>query len=382
MRCPRAWEITERPTYHGRVPASSRADASLGVVRAVRAVVRALARRPSPRTVARIALAAVIANIGIVVSGGAVRLTQSGLGCPTWPRCTGSSLVPQDHPGTSSFHMAVEFGNRLVTFIVLGTAIACVVAALRMRPRRRDLVRLAWLQPLGIAAQIVLGGITVLVDLNPAAVASHFMLSMGIIAATVALYVRAGEGDMSAVPTTGPELRWLARALVPVVLLLLAAGTVVTGTGPHAGDASSPRFGFSIEQVAQLHVDLVWVTVGLTFALVLATRLTGGHRALLRAATVLLGLELAQGVVGYTQYFLGDPAAIVALHVLGSALVWAVAVRTAFTVRARDGVPTVDLAAGPAPAADSALAAGAARVLRSNQRSTASTATITNTSVR
>ena len=295
--------------------------------------------RPTPASMRWLALLGVAGNALIMSTGAAVRVSGSGLGCPTWPKCTGDSLVPTHSAEHAAVNMAIEFGNRLLTFLVLAVGVAVFVAAVRLSPRRRDLVRLAAVQPLSVVAQAVVGGIVVLTDLHPAAVAAHFLLSPALLAAATALWVRASEGDEPARRLVRGELVWLARALIAVVFVLLVAGTVVTGTGPHAGDAKAPRFGFRIEQVAQLHADVAWATVGLTFALLLGLRLTSAPARAQRAALVLLGVELAQGVIGYVQYFTGVPAPLVVAHVLGSALVWIATLRAAFALRERGPVP-------------------------------------------
>ncbi|MCW2860727.1 MAG: heme synthase [Actinoallomurus sp.] len=293
-----------------------------------------------------LALAGVAGNALIMATGAAVRVSGSGLGCPTWPKCTGDSLVPTRTPEHAAVNMAIEFGNRMLTFLVLAIGVAIFVAAVRLRPRRRDLLRLAAIQPLSVVAQAIVGGVVVLTDLHPAAVAAHFLLSPALLAAATALWVRASEGDEPAVTLVRGELVWLARALVGVVFVLLIAGTVVTGTGPHAGDAEAPRFGFRIEQVAQLHADIVWATVGLTFALLLGARLTNAPRRVQRRTLELLAVELAQGVIGYVQYFTGVPAPLVVAHVLGSALVWIATLRVVFALRER-GDLAARVSAGP-----------------------------------
>lgn len=294
---------------------------------------------PTPRSMRRWAVAGIAVNVGIVLTGATVRLSQSGLGCPSWPRCTGDSLVPVPHPGVTALNMAIEFGNRMLTSVVLAVAAGCVVAAVRTRPRRRILVRLAALQLLGVLAQALLGGVTVLTGLHPATVAGHFLLSAAIIAAAVGLYERAREGDDPPRWLVRPEVTWVARGLLVAVGAVLVLGTVVTGTGPHAGDPSAPRFDFSIQQVAQLHAGAVWVTLGLTFALLLALRLTDAPRRARRRAVVLLALELAQGAIGYAQYLLGVPEPLVWLHVLGACLVWIAALRVFFALRDRGPGP-------------------------------------------
>lgn len=295
--------------------------------------------RPTPASLRGLAVASVAGNALIIATGAAVRVSGSGLGCPNWPRCTGDSLVPMHNPQHPAVNMAIEFGNRLLTFMVLALGVAVFVAALRLRPRRRDLLRLAAIQPLSVVAQAIVGGIVVLTHLNPAAVTVHFLLSPALLAAAVALWVRAGEGDEPARPIVRAELAWLGRALTAVVFLLLAVGTVVTGTGPHAGDAAAPRYHFRIDQVAQLHADLVWVTVGLTFALMLGLRLTNAPGQVQRRTAELLVIELAQGVIGYVQYFTGLPGGLVVAHVLGATLVWIATLRVLFALRDRGPVP-------------------------------------------
>ena len=291
---------------------------------------------PTASSLRSLALLGVIANAGIIVSGGAVRLTQSGLGCPSWPKCTGDSLVPTRDSGHPALNMAIEFGNRTLTFLVLAVAVAVFVAAARLTPRRRGLLRLAALQPLGVVAQAVWGGVTVLTKLHPATVAAHYMLSAAILVAAYALYARTAEGDAPPTPLVGPRLRALAFVLTAVVVALLAAGTIVTGTGPHAGDAAAQRFGFDIEEVTRVHGGLAWLTVALTVALIICLRRAHAPERVRRRATALLVIELAQGAIGYAQYYLGVPALLVGLHMLGSALLWLAALAVIFATRSRD----------------------------------------------
>ncbi|GIH70034.1 COX15/CtaA family protein [Sphaerimonospora thailandensis] len=301
---------------------------------------------PSALSMRRWAFASIVVNAGITVTGAGVRVTESGLGCPTWPRCTPDSFVPAQHDDHSPFNMAIEFGNRLITFLVLAVGIACVVAAIRLlrsgdgRARgRRDLVRLAWLQPIGVLAQALWGGIVVTTMLNPYTVSVHFLLSIAMIWAAYALFARAGEGDEPPRALVHRHIRTLGYVLVAAVGVLLVAGVVVTGTGPHSGDAAASRFDFDIRDVTQLHADIVWIVVGLTFALLFALHLTESPARARRAVLVLFAVELAQGAIGYTQYFLAIPAGLVLLHVLGSTLVWICALRVVFAMRSRDPVP-------------------------------------------
>ncbi|MGN6607013.1 MAG: COX15/CtaA family protein [Jatrophihabitans sp.] len=280
----------------------------------------------SPALLRRLALAAVVVNVGIVVTGGAVRLTNSGLGCPTWPHCAGDSLVPHAQLG---YHGAIEFTNRTLTFVVGLTLLVTLLVALVQR-RGRALALVAFL---GIPAQAVLGGIVVLTDLNPWLVGAHFLLSSAIIAVAVLLWWKVGDRVVSPVPQA---VGWLLRALVGVTALVLAVGTVVTGTGPHAGDLTHGhirRIGLSTAGAAQLHADLVMILIGLTVGAVVAAHLL--HLAVVRTAAVaLLGVELAQGLLGYVQYFLHVPAVLVGLHMLGACLTWVAALLVLLRTRA------------------------------------------------
>lgn len=265
------------------------------------------------------ALLSVIANCVIVVTGGAVRVTASGLGCPTWPSCTDDSLTPV---AEYSWHGAVEFSNRMLTFVVTIVAIVTLLLALVQRTERL----LALVAFLGIPAQAVLGGITVLTGLNPYPVACHFLLSMVLIAVTSVLNRRVRLATGAAAPpgarAAGP-VRWLAGVTVAAAALVLVAGTVVTGSGPHAGDQGARhRMGFSPAGVSQLHADLVMVLVGLAVGLVVTLRLTGAPPGARKAGWWLVAAIGFQGVIGYTQYFLGVPSALVLVHVAGACSVW------------------------------------------------------------
>ncbi|MCP9947921.1 COX15/CtaA family protein [Actinomadura madurae] len=235
--------------------------------------------RPTPGSLRLLALLGVIGNVVIVVSGGAVRVTKSGLGCPDWPRCTGDSLVPTHNPEHHVLNMSIEFGNRLITFVVLGIGVLVFVAALRLRPRRRDLVWWALAQPMSVVAQAVIGGIVVLTELHPAAVSLHFLVSPALLVFCVALWVRAGEGDAPPRRLAGPRTRALAAALLVSCAAVLVAGTVVTGTGPHAGDAEARRYGFNITDVARIHGELAWATIALTAAVIIALYRSGAAAA-------------------------------------------------------------------------------------------------------
>jgi len=283
--------------------------------------------RGTPRVLNRLALANLLANVGIVVTGGAVRLTGSGLGCPTWPRCTDRSYVVTPEMG---LHGAIEFGNRMLTWLLVGLAAACLVGALLRRPRQPRVRRLAVLVFAGIPAQAVLGGVTVLTNLNPWVVAGHFLLSAALIAVAYQLWFATSgpalaldapvvDAPAVAVPGAVRSLAWLTTGASAAVLV---AGTVVTGSGPHAGDVKAHRTGLDAGQVAQFHSDLVFLLVGLSVALWYALRAVAAAPAARRAALVLIGVELSQGAIGFVQYFTHLPVLIVGAHMAGACCVW------------------------------------------------------------
>jgi cytochrome c oxidase assembly protein subunit 15 len=290
----------------------------------------------------RLALAGVIADTVIMSTGAAVRLSASGLGCPDWPQCSAADVVASKNAGQTLLNTWIEFANRLLNFPLVIIAALIFIAAWRFRPdgrRRRDLVWLGAAQPLGVVAQAVIGGIVVLTKLSPATVSVHFLVSAAVVAAAVALHMRcAAIADTSLVPGTTPirrDLRVISAALVAVTCLMLAAGTVVTGTGPLAGDAGVPRYPLPLEGVTQFHADIGWLLAGLSIALVLVLRLSAAPRRAVRAGWIVLAALGSQGVVGYIQYFTHLPAGLVWVHVTGSVLVWIAVLRLYFTVRER-----------------------------------------------
>ncbi|MDQ1602817.1 MAG: heme a synthase [Actinomycetota bacterium] len=279
---------------------------------------RLRAWQPSAAAVRRAFLATLVTNAGIVVTGGAVRLTSSGLGCPTFPRCTDRSLVVTGEMGA---HGLVEFGNRMLTFALSAVVAVAIVTAWRVR--RADLLRSGWLMFAGIVAQALLGGVTVLTGLNPATVMAHFLLSMVLIAVATHAYERSCGVPVAPQPRVRRDLLIGGRLLVVVVAATLVAGTVVTGTGPHSGDKhATHRFPFNLLEVTQLHADLVFLLVGLALGLTVALRATASPPDLQRRALVLIGTVMLQGAIGYTQYFLDVPVGLVMVHVLGATLVW------------------------------------------------------------
>jgi heme a synthase len=264
-----------------------------------------------------------------------VRVTGSGLGCPTWPRCTEESYVPH---GALGVHGAIEFGNRMMTFVLVAIAVACWVAALltHLRARadggelRRPLA-LATVVALGVPGQAVLGGFTVLTDLNPWVVSLHLLVSMAIIGVCVLLVDTLRGPVRPAAPERVRRLTWLVFAAAWVVLYL---GTVVTGSGPHSGDLDARRTGLDPQLMSHVHAIGVYVLVTLTVGLLVLAR-RAGSRPVARAAAALLGVELAQGAVGFTQYYLDLPEALVVLHLLGAALVSAAATWVVLAARQR-----------------------------------------------
>lgn len=298
-----------------------------------------------PRGLRRLYIANLIAQIGIVITGGIVRITGSGLGCPTWPECVEGSLTPTSAQEESTWHRALEFGNRLLTFVLAALAIAAVVATIIWLRRRRAsgsagrpvLLALAAIPLIGTVAQAILGGITVLTGLNPLAVAGHFLVSMAIIAGCVVLVVRAGEsGDHPRCYSVATPLRVMIRALVSVAGVVVVLGVVVTGSGPHAGDDDvASRFPFDLRTVAWLHADAVWLFLGLLVGVIAVSWLLGWPAPVSRRAWLLAAVSVTQGAIGYAQYALGVPEVLVALHMIGACLTWAGAVWLLLGIRTR-----------------------------------------------
>jgi cytochrome c oxidase assembly protein subunit 15 len=290
-----------------------------------------------PPIARRILVANVVVQAGIVVTGALVRLTGSGLGCPTWPQCTGDSLVPVAGQ-EEGFRKLIEFGNRTLTFLLAVVAIAAIVVAVRRLPRRRPLIALAFVCLAGIAGQAVLGGITVLTGLNPWSVGSHFLLSIALIAAAVALLYRwDDDGDARRVLLVRPELWWWSWLTVAIGLVVVVLGVLVTGSGPHGGDAEVlTRLPFDPRTMSWLHADAVLLFLGVSVGLWIALRLTDAPPMAIRRTAVLLIVSIAQGAVGYLQYFIGLPWVAVAVHVVGACMVWVAVLRIPFALRSRD----------------------------------------------
>jgi cytochrome c oxidase assembly protein subunit 15 len=264
----------------------------------------------------------VFTQSAIVFTGALVRITGSGLGCSTWPECTPGSYTPTPDQPEAPLHAWIEFGNRLLTFVLLINALALMFAILKSG--RGELRKLGALQILGILAQGVLGGITVLTALNPATVAAHFLLSIILIAGALSLRQRAhGKSpiEITLIPLV-TKLIWLHLLLTSLVLI---AGTIVTGSGPHAGDSTAERFNLDSRTMAWIHADLVIALLGVSIALLIAIRLglAGQARQVLSGRIqIFLIVALAQGGIGYIQYFTKLPEALVAAHIIGSIAVW------------------------------------------------------------
>ena len=257
-----------------------------------------------------------ILQAGLVVTGGAVRITGSGLGCPTWPECTGNSYLPIAGQAEGALHAWIEFGNRLLTFVLFFAAVATIIYA--FRKARKDLLWRAALQLLGILGQGVLGGITVLTKLNPLAVASHFILSIFLIAGAASMVER-GRTPLVSIRPTEMKLRALVTAQVAITFVVIVLGTLVTGSGPHAGDWQAPRLDIDSRAISWLHADAVIALLGVTLALFVLSDLSPITKKRIKYLFVAI---LIQGLIGYVQYVLGLPELLVAAHLIGSTLVW------------------------------------------------------------
>ncbi|WNG95164.1 heme A synthase [Mycobacterium sp. ITM-2016-00318] len=278
---------------------------------------------PSLRAQRLIAAAVILTQGGIAVTGAIVRVTASGLGCPTWPQCFPGSFTPVPHAEVPGIHQAVEFGNRMITFLVVLTAALAVLAVTRAR-RRREVLVYAWLMPASTVLQAVIGGITVLTGLLWWTVAIHLLVSMAMVWLAALLYVKIGEPDKGVPTALVPKpLRQLTILTAMALAAILVTGTLVTGAGPHAGDKSIeapvPRLQVEIVTLVQVHATLLIAYLILLLGLGFALRKIRAPRRVIRRLVVLLILVAAQALVGRVQYAIGVPAALVALHVAGAA---------------------------------------------------------------
>ena len=274
-----------------------------------------------PAWIPRALLLNLVCEVGIVVTGGLVRVTDSGLGCPTWPNCVPGSFVPVEHQA-QGYHKYIEFGNRALVAVLVVAAVAALAAAFGYARRAGLGRRFVWwgTAPLwGVVAQAVIGGITVRQKLSAITVAAHFVPSMIIIAVSALLYLAVRDGDVE--PARGRELRLLTGAVAVLTGVILVMGTIVTGSGPHSGDAGAQdRFAFNPRDVAWLHADAVLLFIGLVIGLVLVARLSRTSALVRRRTLIVTGVTLLQGVVGYVEYATELPMLLVVLHMLMASL--------------------------------------------------------------
>ena len=291
-----------------------------------------------------------IAQSGIIVTGAIVRITGSGLGCPTWPQCVEGSYTPTARQ-EEEFHKYIEFGNRLLTFVVALAAIATIVAVLlnaRSRkkaglPSRRSLIVLGFTPLIGTIAQAVLGGITVLTGLHPAIVSAHFILSILLVTVSMVLLLRSGDPGDQPIRFLAPRaVRVWTWVLVGITSVVVVLGVLVTGSGPHSGDAETEaRFSFDPQTISWMHADAVFLFLGMLSGLFIALFLFPSTGRMRRRTLALMGIAIVQAIVGYTQYFMGLPSLLVGVHVLGAVLTWIAVLAIPFSMRVRGELPTV-----------------------------------------
>jgi len=279
-------------------------------------------RRLSPETYHRVTDFALGALVVIIVTGAAVRLTGSGLGCPDWPVCDKNHVV-----APLEYHALVEFVNRLFTGVVSLAVIAGALGSLLRVPRRRDLTLFASSLVLGVFAQALLGGLSVKYDLDPRFVMAHLLLSMVIVFLAVVLNHRAGQPDGPPRPIVHRDYIWLARGMFVLGAIVLFVGTMVTGSGPHAGAEDVRRLGFAPEEITKVHGLTVWLLVGLTGLTAWRLRVVQASATLVKAGEMTMLALFVQGGIGYIQYSLDVPALLVLVHVAGATAVWILIIR-------------------------------------------------------
>lgn len=277
-----------------------------------------------PRWFSRLLILNIIVQSGIIVTGAVVRVTASGLGCPTWPECVEGSITPTDEQ-TETWHKYIEFGNRTLTGVLVIVAIAVFIATLKKQKFLK--IRLLAAAPLlGTLAQAILGGITVLTGLNPWIVASHFLVSIVLVELSLRLWWQVHHPVVS---LSGLR-RWMARGLVTVAAAVIVVGTLVTGSGPHSGDSADVgRMPFDPKTITWLHADLVWLFIGLVVAVAVLLKSHNADRTAWKTWVLLVVVVLSQGAIGYVQHFTGLPVVLVATHVLGAVVLWNVTLITA-----------------------------------------------------
>ena len=287
----------------------------------------------SDRVVRWTAFATLVTSVLIIVTGGAVRLTSSGLGCPTWPTCTTGTLAPDTATG---FHSLIEDGNRFLTTAICVVVGLAILAARCGKPWRRSLTRLGWYQFWVIVFESVVGGISVLVKLNPWVVAVHFASSTVLILIALTMWQRSREGDGEPVRTVGRPVIMLSRIMIAVTISLIVVGTLVTGSGPHSGDSNKvPRMPFDWEKITQFHADFAMVTIGLALAMMFVLMAVDAPSGPRRRAREFFVVLMAQAVIGFVQYFTHLPELVVWFHLLGAALVWLAMLRLHLSLRTR-----------------------------------------------
>lgn len=296
-------------------------------------------RPPTHRWQRGFAWAAVITNGLIAVTGATVRVTGSGLGCPTWPECVPGSLVPVSRSDLSAFHLAIEFGNRTLTSVVLIASLGTFLLIWLAKPRRRSLVLLAAVLPAGVVFQAIWGGIVVLAGLTWWTVAPHLLVSLGLTFTAIVVLVRLNETDDPPEPVVPRPLELLTWATMAVLTALCVAGTLVTAAGPHGGDDATPRLDLPVRVLAQVHADLMFTYFGLLVAMTVGFVAVRAPRKLLVRAGVLIAVTAAQGLIGLVQFATGVPEALVVAHVLGAVLLTAAAATVVLGTRTRDPAP-------------------------------------------
>lgn len=297
----------------------------------------------SPVAYRRITLVALVALSIIILTGAAVRLTGSGLGCSDWPTCEQDKFV-----APLEYNAMIEFLNRLFTGLVSVAVAVAVLGSLGRVPRRRDLTWWSLGLVAGVLAQILLGAVVVKFELTPIAVIAHFLVSMVLVWNAVVLHERAAAGSGRAVPRVAPSVVWLGRALVAVATLVLVAGTVVTATGPHGGDENAERLTFDISLVARNHAVLAWLLLTLTIVTLGLAYRGGVSRDVKNRGALLVVAVLVQGAIGYIQYFNGVPPLLVAAHVVGSIIVWVAVLRVHLGFFERPDLPAERSGRAPA----------------------------------
>lgn len=271
----------------------------------------------SAKTFQTLAFATLILLSVIIVTGGAVRLSQSGLGCPDWPTCQGTQFVAADR-----IHPMIEFVNRIITILCSILVALAAFSSFIRTPKRKDLIWLSMGLVAGIAAEIVLGGITVLEKLAPPFVMAHMILALVIVWNALVLYRRASTKDVPAQLVVTREVYWLGKLMLVNLAAVIFVGTVVTGSGPHSGSTISPRLHFPLKDVAILHSDFVIALVALTLGSLFLLSQSGAPEFIQRSGRNLLWIEAGQAIIGYTQYFTKLPALLVGFHIAGATLVW------------------------------------------------------------